>query len=110
MYYFVFVGRIRSTSDRTFRANDISNRYTWDQIITYDECEHAPLDPNDRNTMRLSVTRNFVVSEGSVVRFAMSNTVTAMSGQSSIIFQLHFPSSLLPSPPCLLFLSFSFPP
>ncbi|WAR19053.1 NDG-like protein [Mya arenaria] len=74
-------GRIQSTSERTFRVNEIAHRYTWDQTITYEECEHAPVDA-EGNYMRLGVTRNFINYDPQerVVRHASSNKVALMSG------------------------------
>jgi len=88
LFHLLLSGRIRSTSERTFRANEVANKYTWDNVITFDECEFGPIDPNDRNTMRLAVSRNFVVYESNVVRFAMTNVINALTGKSYILKHL----------------------
>ncbi|XP_052256418.1 nidogen-1-like [Dreissena polymorpha] len=76
-------GVIESTSDRTFRLNEVAYQYSWNQTITFDECEHAPagLDGGG-NYMRLSVSRNYINYDPNerVVRYAMSNKVNAMTG------------------------------
>ena len=81
---FSVAGVIRSYSDRTYRINEVAKRYTWNQTITFDECT---LDSARaiRDTMRVAVTRNFVVydSNDRVVRYAMSNKVGLVTGITS---------------------------
>jgi hypothetical protein len=52
-------GVIKSFSTRTYRLNEIAYKYTWDQTITFKECEHDP-SRSISDSMRLGVTRNFV--------------------------------------------------
>ncbi|KAK3092564.1 hypothetical protein FSP39_004468 [Pinctada imbricata] len=72
-------GVIKSTSSRTFRINDVANKYTWSQTIEFDECQHRPEAVAD--TMRLSVSRNFVVydDKNQIVRYAMTNKINLRS-------------------------------
>lgn len=80
-YFKVSPGVIRSRSDRTFRVNNVGRRYTWDQTIAFDECTNDPSRSN-RETMRLGVTRNFVIydPQDRIVRYAMSNKISLMTG------------------------------
>lgn len=73
-------GLIKSFSVRTYRVNDVAFRYTWDTTLTYEECEADPSPP--LHTMRVAVTRNYVrhSQQDQVVRYAMSNKVSVMSG------------------------------
>ncbi|KAK7504328.1 hypothetical protein BaRGS_00004632, partial [Batillaria attramentaria] len=73
-------GLIKSFSVRTYRVNDVAFRYTWDTTLTYEECDADPSP--DLHTMRLAVTRNYVRhnEQDQVVRYAMSNKVSVMSG------------------------------
>ncbi|KAL8607394.1 hypothetical protein ACOMHN_024419 [Nucella lapillus] len=73
-------GLVKSFSVRSYRVNDVAFRYTWDQTLTYEECE---ADPNPRSyTTRLAVSRNFVrhSEKDQVVRYAMSNKVSVRTG------------------------------
>ena len=77
----VCVGLVKSFSVRTYRVNDVAFRYTWDQTLSFKECE---ADPSPRvQTMRMAVTRNFVrhSNKDQVVRYAMSNKVSVMTGK-----------------------------
>lgn len=80
-YRRVAPGVIRSYSDRTYRIKEVAKRYTWNQTITFDECT---LDSARaiRDTMRVAVTRNFVVYDPNdrVVRYAMSNKIGLVTG------------------------------
>ncbi|KAK3595925.1 hypothetical protein CHS0354_032433 [Potamilus streckersoni] len=80
-YRRVSTGYIRSHSDRIYRVNNVAFKYTWDQTIHYTECRHDP-GRNVTDTMRLSVSRNFVVYDDNdrVVRFAMSNKIGVLTG------------------------------
>ncbi|KAK7103484.1 nidogen-like [Littorina saxatilis] len=73
-------GVVKSFSVRTYRVNDVAFRYTWDQTLSFEECEADP-SPST-HTMRLSVSRNFVrhSEKDQVVRYAMSNKVSVMTG------------------------------
>ncbi|XP_053375002.1 nidogen-1-like [Mercenaria mercenaria] len=74
-------GVIRSSSDRTFHVNNVASRYTWDQVINYEECAFDPTK-DQQDSQRLSVTRNFVIYDPNdkVVRFAMSNKIQRRTG------------------------------
>ncbi|XP_060577111.1 nidogen-2-like [Ruditapes philippinarum] len=80
-YRRVSPGVIRSSSDRTFHVNNVASRYTWDQVINYEECLFDP-SQNEEDSQRLSVTRNFVIYDSTdrVVRFAMSNKIQRRTG------------------------------
>lgn len=73
-------GLVKSFSVRTYRVNDVAFRYTWDQTISFEECK-AHLVP-DTQTMKLTVSRNFVrhSNRDQVVRYAMTNRISVMSG------------------------------
>ena len=83
--FLFFTGLIRSFSDRTYRVNEVASRFTWNQTITFEECT---LDPARavRDTMRVSVNRNFVLYDVNdrVVRFAMSNKVGLLTGKTIV--------------------------
>ncbi|PVD26094.1 hypothetical protein C0Q70_13762 [Pomacea canaliculata] len=84
-YKRVSPGLIKAFSVRSYRVNDIAFRYTWDTTITFVECE---ADPSVRpDTMRLSVTRNYVVhnDKDQVLRYAMSNKVTVFTGTDACL-------------------------
>lgn len=85
-YRRVSPGVIKSFSTRTYRLNEVAYKYTWDQTITFKECEHDP-SRSISDSMRLGVTRNFVVydDQNDVVRFAMSNKVGIMTGMDPCI-------------------------
>ncbi|KAK6191563.1 hypothetical protein SNE40_003218 [Patella caerulea] len=78
----VSLGLIKSYSTRTYRVNDIAYRYTWDQIISFKECQNDP-QTDVGNTMQLAITRSFVVynTQDQVVRYAGSNRVGILVGE-----------------------------
>lgn len=80
-YRRVSPGVIKSFSTRTYRMNEVAYKYTWDQTITFNECQHDP-SRLISDSMRLGVTRNFVVydDQNDVVRYAMSNKIGIMTG------------------------------
>ena len=69
--------------------NEVAYKYTWDQTITFNECEHDP-SRQISDSMRLGVTRNFVVydDQNDVVRFAMTNKIGIMTGKQIIRVQV----------------------
>ncbi|XP_076463392.1 nidogen-1-like [Babylonia areolata] len=82
-------GLVKSFSVRTYRVNDVAFRYTWDQTLTFEECEADP-NPNT-HTMRLAVSRNFVrhSENDQVVRYAMSNKVSVLTGSDPCVDATH---------------------
>lgn len=89
-YRRVSPGVIKSFSTRTYRMNEVAYKYTWDQTITFKECEHDP-SRKISDSMKLGVTRNFVVydNQNNVVRFAMSNKVGIITGMDPCIDGAH---------------------
>ncbi|KAL5008100.1 hypothetical protein ScPMuIL_013681 [Solemya velum] len=78
-YRRVSPGVIKSYSSRTYRVNEIAHKYTWDQTITFKECQQDVDHISD--TMRLSVSRNLVSydNDNEVIRFAMSNRIRVLT-------------------------------
>ncbi|KAJ8309420.1 hypothetical protein KUTeg_014294 [Tegillarca granosa] len=78
---YVYTGLIKSYSSRVYRMNDVAYRYSWDQTINFKECEYDNRQQSS-DTMRLSVTKNFVVYDDldMVIRFAMTNKIAVFTG------------------------------
>lgn len=74
-------GVVKSFVARTYRVNDVAYRYTWDNTISYEECDDGqPRTASD--VMRLRVSRHYVKLNPSdqVVRFAMTSKVGVFAG------------------------------
>lgn len=73
-------GVIKSYSTQTLRVDGTPYQITVDQTINYSECEERPL--SDISTIRLNVTRNFVVYSDSeqIVRYSQTNKISTTSG------------------------------
>ncbi|CAL1530382.1 unnamed protein product [Lymnaea stagnalis] len=73
-------GTVKAFVERTYRVNDVAYRYTWDNTITFDECDDGKTLASD--VLRLTVNRHFVKhsQQDQVVRFAMTSKVGLFTG------------------------------
>ncbi|XP_064599623.1 nidogen-1-like isoform X3 [Liolophura sinensis] len=80
-YRRVSPGLVKSSSSRTYRVDDVAFRYSWEQEITYKECTYDSTRAY-RDTLRLSVSRNFVVYDPRerIVRYAMTSRISVLTG------------------------------
>lgn len=78
----MYLGTIKSFAARTFRINDIAYRYSWDNTITFDECESDD-SSNGNDVMKVIVSRHYVKhnENDNVVRYAMSSKVGIFVGK-----------------------------
>ena len=60
-YNHVAMGTITSSSARKYRVNDVDYDYTWNQTITYEECQHDPALHSSGDVMKLNMKRQYVV-------------------------------------------------
>ncbi|BFZ12302.1 hypothetical protein BsWGS_15341 [Bradybaena similaris] len=75
------LGTIKSFVARTYRVNDVAYQYSWDNTITFNECDTGEFHSTN-DVMRLSVTRHFVKhsEKDKVVRYAMTSKVGLFAG------------------------------
>lgn len=81
-------GVIKSISTHTYFVDEVSFTFTVDQTISYDECVHQYADqPDGPPTLRLAVSRNFVVFDEreQIVRYAQTNKIAPLSGKVDYI-------------------------
>uniref|UniRef100_A0A0B7B8A8 Nidogen n=1 Tax=Arion vulgaris TaxID=1028688 RepID=A0A0B7B8A8_9EUPU len=80
-YKRVAAGTIKSFVARTYRVNDVAYLYSWDNTITYNECESGQ-NGNTNEVLRFSVSRHYVKhsEQDKVVRYAMTSKVGVFAG------------------------------
>lgn len=76
------VGKLHSTSTRTYRVGQAAYKYIWNQTIEFEECGKGSTAEERKQQQLLSVTRNFVIydSREKIVRFAMTSNIAPHSG------------------------------
>ncbi|CAG5121406.1 unnamed protein product [Candidula unifasciata] len=74
-------GTIKSFVARTYRVNDVAYQYSWDNTITFNECDTGEFTSTN-DVMRLSVSRHYVKhsEQDKVVRYAMTSKVGLFAG------------------------------
>ncbi|XP_052089208.1 uncharacterized protein LOC127725944 [Mytilus californianus] len=72
-------GVIKSCSTRKYSMNGFASRFTMDQTITFNECQHSPFRQSF-NSMRQFVTRNSVMNDriSDFFRFSSTNLIGAL--------------------------------
>lgn len=86
---------IRSQTTHSYHLDknpaNVETSFKVDQIITFDECPHAPRD-NDLDTARLSVTRTFFTydSREEIVRYISTNKIATLGGKRLKTISFYF--------------------
>ncbi|XP_013386084.1 nidogen-1 isoform X2 [Lingula anatina] len=80
----ISAGQMRSYSDRVYRLDGVAYRYSVDQTVVYEACEY---EPQDTDSMKLGVSRNFVVYDPKemIVRYALTNRVSPMASSDPCV-------------------------
>ncbi|KAK6999593.1 nidogen-2, partial [Biomphalaria glabrata] len=73
-------GTIKSFVSRNYKVNGLSSRYTWENTITYEECEKG--DEDEIGVYPVQVSRHFIKYNATerVIRFVMSSQVGYTAG------------------------------